>query len=104
VEHKLRRSGVVADDDEAGWHTDAGIGPGPVCLRIMSVECTKSRYELGRKALRIELSSCLHIFLGEFLSDVFPKVPEHRHLTTRQIIGDRYARKFYDPAFNRVHE
>ncbi len=104
VVDQLGGRGVVADDDEAGRHVDAGLLPELERLLVVAVERFERGLQLDREAERVELAGLAAAFLRHLLADVLPEVAEHRHLAAGDVVGDRHARQLDDAALDGVHE
>jgi hypothetical protein len=70
----------------------------------MAVERIERRLKLWRQAEGIEILVLPTTLLRHLLADVIPKVAEHRHLVSWDVVGDRNAWQLHDPALDRVHE
>ena len=104
VVDQLRDGRVVADDDEAGRHSNAFFFPELEGLLVVAVEASRavcSRVGSLRGSSAIGLAAAL---LGHVLADVLPEVAEHRHFVAGDIVGHRDARQLDDAAFDGVHE
>ena len=104
VVDQLRGGGVVADDDEAWRHANPCLLPKLECLFVVAVKRFQRRLQLRRQAQRIERIALAPSLLRHLLADVFPEIPEHRHLGPWDVVGHRDARQFHDAAFDRIHE
>ena len=105
VVNQLRGRGVVADDDEAGRHANAGFLPKLEGLLVVAVERFERGLQLRRQARADRASLALpRPFFGIFFADVLPEIAEHRHLVAGDVVGDRHARQFHDAALDGIHE
>ena len=96
--------GVLADDDEAGRHADAGLLPELEGLLVVAVECLQCGLQSGGQLERIEFFALAAALLGHVLADVLPQVAEHRHFVAGNVLGHRDARQLDDAALDGVHQ
>src|SRR5690606_38295887 len=90
VVDELRGGSVVANHDEAWWHRYLALLPQFECLFVVSVQRIKRRLQLRWQFERIESARFPTPLLRHLVSDVFPKIAEHRHLATGNIVCDGY--------------
>ena len=104
VIYKLGDGGVLAHDDEAGWHSYAGRLPKLVGLLVMAVERLQGCLQSCGKLQRIEVFALATALLGHVLADVFPQVAEYRQFVAGDVLGHGHARQLDDAALDGIHQ
>ena len=95
---------IVANDDKARWHLDAGLFHQFERLLIMPVQGLQRRLQFHRNTERVKETGPGETLLRHLLSDMLPEIAELGHLFAGDVVGDRNARQFYDAALDGVHE
>ena len=70
----------------------------------MPIERIERRIQEKRKAQWIEDTCFAAALLWHTRANVLPRVPKLGHVAARNVVGDRDARQFDNPTFDRVHQ